>query len=347
MGGEGPAPGLDLLSLLGAHSWTAPLEAVGEHGDGAEEEETEAKAVDLAVEMPPEEWAPIEGRGGPAAITFVDGMRRVEVGLAAWAGERPIWALAGAVAAGAVRCRPPERAQVVAEAMERVLVVGLEGCREEELVVPAGSNSLRYRVVAAGGGGQRQVAFALLGHMRSLEAQVARSLSPAPGEALVVDGPLPFRPRQLPAGDAVGLVKEHRRLYLPHPNALACLHSLRPGERTPLFLLEGERPPARRLSWYACLAPRELSLHALSGIVRLEVWADVGRERAVHIADAITAALPQMASPPYYDRRAPANIVPIVSLEGHLRRSLGDRERLRRLLLDAIISRRRQRVGEE
>lgn len=237
MGEEGLAPGHDLLLLLGAHFWTAPLEAVGEHGDGAEEEEeTEAKAVDLAVEMPPEEWAPIEGQGGPAAMTFVDGMRRVEVGLAAWAGERPIWALAGAVAAGAVRCRPPERAQVVAEAMERVLVVGLEGCREEELVVPAGSNSLRYRVVAAGGGGQRQVAFALLGHMRSLEVQVARSLSPAPGEALVVDGPLPFRPRQLPAGDAVGLVKEHRRLYLPHPNALACLHSLRPGQRTPLFL---------------------------------------------------------------------------------------------------------------
>ncbi len=105
------------------------------------------------------------------------------------------------------------------------------------------------------------------------------------------------------------------------------LGDLKPGERTPLFLIKGRMG---RYSWYVRL-PGPLA-HPLSGIVRCEAPAlgEVGA--AATRATSITAALPRFASEPHKDARAPQNLYPIAGLESELRRRLGDARFMERAL---------------
>jgi hypothetical protein len=70
----------------------------------------------------------------------------------------------------------------------------------------------------------------------------------------------------------------------------------------------------------------------MTGIVRLEIPAQVGLGRAVELADLATAAMPLFASVVGRDARAPQNLYPVGQLERMLRHRLGDAELLRRAL---------------
>ncbi|GBD12150.1 hypothetical protein HRbin24_00150 [bacterium HR24] len=328
-----------VVPLLRPDPWTAPLEAMAA-GEGWQEDDPEeedpSRRLDLTVELPPEEWQPIDGRGDLVAIAFVDGVCRVEAGLAVWTEAGPIWALMGACAAGAVLCTPGS-AEVVAQLQDRLVVIGMRRVPEGTAVLTVGSSALRYRLVAAGAGDRRSVHRGLLSAMRQLEAEVAGSLPLPQGGVIVLDGLLPFHPHHEMAGRmVVGMIKEHRRLYLHGTAPLACLRRLGTGQRTPLFLMERDRPPARLYSWYQRVAPAGPVGHALRGIVRLEAWAEGGIEQVRRIADLLAGQLPLYAPDGYRDRRAPANPYPVLALEEHLRRSLGDGRWIRRQVQAAL-----------
>jgi hypothetical protein len=157
----------------------------------------------------------------------------------------------------------------------------------------------------------------------------------APGELLVVDGPLGAR-RLLPG--TVGYIKTHHVSYLP--TALhGVIGALTPGQRTPVFCM-GER--FARHSWYLRL-PGEVS-HPWAGVVRCEAAMDIGPERAIALADRLSAVLPRFASSPHKDPRAPQNLFPIAGLERELRRRLGDPLLIQRALREAA---QRSRPGRQ
>lgn len=333
-GGEGTA----LASFLRAHPWTAPLERAAD-GQGWQDddgdEDLPSRRVDLSVELPREAWHPIDGQGELSAIAFVDGVRRVEAGLVAWEGPEPVWALMGACAAGAILCTPGA-AQVVAEVKDRALVVGARWLSEGSVTVRVGDSTLRYRLVTAKGKRQEDVHSSLLSLMRGLEAQVATSLTVPEGGVLALDGLLSFHPHETTGGrPAVGVIKRHRRLYLDG-GALECLWQLQPGQRTPIFLMETEKPPTRRYSWYQRVASAGPAADPLAGVLRLETWADLGPEAAGRLADALAASLCRFAADEGRGPRAPANLLPVMALEKHLRRSLGEARWVRRQVRAAL-----------
>jgi len=316
---------------LRLHPWASSYEGLLEADET--EEEARGPQVDPAVEVAPEQWRPLrpQGAAAPAALLFVDGVRRVEVGVVGQEGERLVWGLFGSYAAGGVLCRPGA-AQVVAAEVRRALVLAAADL-DGQVEVPAGSVALRYRVLAIGPKGQQEVRQEVQHRMRQLEAEtVAGGDLPRRDDVLVVvDGPLTFLPRW--AGQevpVVGLIKSHHRLYLEGTPLAGCLGALAPGERTPLFLLLTEREADRRFSWYLRLAAPPPFHHPLVGVVRLEAWAEGGKERARRLADLTALLLPSFAPPAAWDARAPANLYPVAALEERLRHRLGDYQWVRR-----------------
>ncbi|HXG42585.1 MAG TPA: DNA double-strand break repair nuclease NurA [Dehalococcoidia bacterium] len=314
------------------HPWASSYEGLLEGAD--EEDEAPGPQVDPGVERPPHEWCPLqpEAPAAPAALLFVDGVRRIEVGVVAQGDDRPAWGLFGSYGAGAVLCRPG-RATVMVEDVRRALVLAVSG-QQGQLEVPAGSIALRYWVCSIGEGkGQKEVRQEVQHRMRQLEAEVVAG-SPArleDGALVVVDGPLTFLPRW--AGQAVpvvGLVKTHHRRYLEEPSLSGCIAALAPGERTPIFLVLTEREADRRFSWYVRVAGSPPLHHPLVGIVRLETWAQGGLDLARRLADITARMLPRFAPPGAWDARAPANLYPVAALEERLRHGLGDYQWVRR-----------------
>ena len=164
--------------------------------------------------------------------------------------------------------------------------------------------------------------------MRASEAALAQDI--ADDYALVLlDGPLAVmrpRPQRI-----VGFIKAHHARYLSTEDE-TILGELRCGERTPLFAFGEPRP---RYSWYLRLCQLERSHHPWHGLVRCETPASVGRSTAVALAEMTAQLLPRFASEPYWDPRAPQNLVPVVSLERHMRHLLGDRELITRTIRSA------------
>jgi hypothetical protein len=103
---------------------------------------------------------------------------------------------------------------------------------------------------------------------------------------------------------------------------------LQPGERTPIFKLGEQR--LERYSWYLRLSqPRPID-GTMAAMVRLEVAATGGLEKAQELAELAGAVLPRFASQPGRDPRAPQNVYPIGALETSLRHRLGDAALIRR-----------------
>ncbi|MEM1370158.1 MAG: hypothetical protein AAGG02_19585, partial [Cyanobacteria bacterium P01_H01_bin.15] len=104
--------------------------------------------------------------------------------------------------------------------------------------------------------------------------------------------------------------------------------SLKPGERTPIFKFG---PPSwRRYSWYL-RSGRELpsfgdvGYHRFHGLVRLEVYGAVAFAKAQRLANLTALLVPQYASQPVRDPRAPQNLLPTGALERKLGQMMGDR----------------------
>jgi hypothetical protein len=273
--------------------------------------------VDLAVERPAGDWAPIAPAVAPATtVLFVDGVERVDARVwldgddgASRQGVCASWA------AGVVRC--DGRATVVAAEVRRGVL-----CPGDD-VEPIATRHGDYRpcpVADTSGGDPLGQA---LGRARGkLEASVA-SEAGADRDLLVVDGPLGAR-RHIDG--AVGYVKAHHVSYL-RAGYQHVVGQLAAGERTPLFTV-GAR--GFRYSWYLRLPGP--ATHAWWGVVRCEASGELPLPQAIARADLAAATLPRFASQPYNDRRAPQNLHPIAGLERELKRRLGDPALLERAL---------------
>ena len=78
-------------------------------------------------------------------------------------------------------------------------------------------------------------------------------------------------------------------------------------------------------------------MHGWHGIVRCEVPAAHSIGTVTTLADASSCLLPRFASLPYWDARAPQNLVPIGALERELRHRMGDRGLVFRALRHAVM----------
>jgi hypothetical protein len=212
--------------------------------------------VDVAIEVPAEDWAPRPAPSDvelPRSLLFIDGVLRVDGGVwveGADGVERP--GLCGSYAAGAVRC--DGQATLAAVEVRHALFTAAAGA------APIQTRHGRFDVCAVAGDDGDQLMLGLQQRMRELEVGVALH---AGGEAelIVVDGPL--TDRQSVAG-AIGYVKTHHARYLPE-SVGDIVGRLGPGERTPVFLATTKWS---RYSWYLRL-PGDRG-YAWEGVVRCE-----------------------------------------------------------------------------
>ncbi len=285
-------------------------------GAGEEHLPTAPGDVDVTVERPESDWAPMTvATTPPVPIRFVDGVRRIETALSHIpdGDESPRDGLAVSLAAGSVRCEG-SRAEITTAQVQRLLVA------------PSGFPTLETRV---GAFEARAVADddpdalrrGTQERLRRLERRVLADTDDA--ALVVVDGPLDGT---IDLPQAIGYVKTHHVAYLPE-TVRGVVAALAAGQRTPLFLAQSGWT---RFSWYLRLP------HAgpgpWAGVVRCESTADVDVTAAVALADRTSALLPRFASRPHKDARAPQNLYPIGGLERHLRHLLGDAAHVLRAL---------------
>jgi hypothetical protein len=292
-----------------------------EYGSSASIELEEQLQVDPDVEVKASEWRALEVSAEPAPeVLFVDGVRRIDANLWVEGTERvPTLALAASYAAGAVLAN--HRATIVAEEVRRGV---FSSATTAESIV---TRHARYEVHLTSGVTSEELWLGLQNQMAVLEGQMAVQFADVP--LLVVDGPLSHH-RTL--SEAVGYIKTQHVHYLP-PNLRAVLLQLRPGDRTPLFLVATGSRQWHRLSWYLRLPMAGGG--PMDGIVRAEVNADRDISSARRRADLMAATVCRYASEGHKDPRAPQNLYPVGGLERRLRRLLGDPDFLYRSLRQA------------
>lgn len=284
--------------------------------------------VDPLVETA--DWsAPRTPPGPPPGepVSFVDGVRRVELRLVAQDDGARASGLFGSFAVGAVHC--DRRANCVEPEVRRYVVVS-GGLRAERVEVRTGGSTMVFEP-ASDPRTHPDAALARLQElMREAEAGLAARLAGGADGLVLLDGPLPLQADA--DSPVVGVVKRFARRYLD-ANQEALLARLLPGDRTPLFGLAREGEPRPRYAWYARLVGLRAPWHDHAGLVRCEVRAGVGLEAAVAAADRVTALLPDYAGRPS-DPRTPQNLAPVAGLEAWLRHRMGHPGIVRRLLLD-------------
>lgn len=270
-------------------------------------------------------WAPIRPAGPPLPpIAFVDGVSRVDARAFLDAGPSTVPGLCGSVGIGSVMTNG--RSAFGPSAVRRAVVFG--GGTSASLPPMAGP--LHYEARSVPGTRPEEVRQGLENCRAEVEAELARELA-RKGWLVIADGALGVL-EPLPI---VGFIKSHQRAYLG-PDLEPVVRALGAGERTPVFSFGVIRP---RYSWYLRLA-EGAGQHPWAGIARCEVTAAVSLERAVELADVTARHLPRFASKPFWDSRAPQNLVPIAGLERHLWHLLGDRQLVFRRIRSALAGER-------
>lgn len=316
-------------------AWQSDYAFPVEPTEGPAPENTET--VDVAVEAPGHEWAPITPE--PAAhafdvVRFVDGVQSSDAVIWISDPERadPLPGLVASWGAGVITCRPGA-AELEHIRIERGVF------SEARSLGPIIAGNLTWRprppdpaeTIGGSGGSDPMALRERLGAARRrLEDAVGR-IGATPGEdgVIVYDGLLHGTAAPL---TAAGLAKRAHRLYLP-PELQQVQRRLARGQRTPLFSTDPQR---RRLSFYLALSDPLPPAVADPGscVARMEipVGPDTSVAEAARFADRVATTLPVYASEPHVDPRAPQNLMPIRSLEQELRRLLGRPSVIRPLL---------------
>jgi len=303
-------------------SWASEYEGALQLGE-ADGEGGPPAGLRLDIEV--EQWQP---RTPPPTsrppVVFVDGVRRVEVGVIQEDDGRIGYGLFGSYAAGAVICGAGGAAVDRREVCRRLVLGG--GSRQPTMMVGAGSTTLEFAGHAIPENSPKASMDGLQELMRRLEGQIAMRYV---GRDLLafVDGPLTFLSPL--AEPILGYVKTLHRQYLPQER-LSVLYGLLAGQRTPVFAFE--EGSASRYSWYLRLAPPRALDYGLAGVVRVEVSTSVGDREAIRLADLSAAVLPQFASSAAWDARAPQNLFPLGALENDLHHCLGNHLWVRRAI---------------
>ena len=299
--------------------------------------ESEA-AVVLDVELPPDQWHPINPRTDmtpPAAVLFVDGVRRIDARV--WIDEpigadglAPTSATAGicaSYAAGVVCCCDGQAHVIATEVRRGLFTIAAHAL---DVTTRAGTYEACYTVPRDGTPLPVTLSTALQQRLADVELTTAvaarstlRGHTPDADDLLVIDGPLRGRAH---LDRAVGYIKSHRSEYLP-PELNSLVGTLSAGQRTPVFRMGTTWD---RHSWYLRLPGAPGAPWA--GIVRLEATADLARDKVTTLANLTQVVLPRYASTEYKDARAPQNLYPIGGLEKDLRHKLGDQQLLYRAL---------------
>jgi hypothetical protein len=283
--------------------------------------------TDLAVEFPVGTWRPVDpppGLAAPAAILFVDGVRRIDARV--WIGApgpatgglpAATAGLCASYAAGVVCCCSAG-AHLVKAVVQRGLFTAAE--HAVHIATRAGSYRLSEAPPKAGRTDLDAQSQRLQDDLAALElsvaetARVTTAATSGDNDLLVLDGPLHGAAR-LPR--SIGYIKTHRRDYLQPPER-DHVASLGVGQRTPVFQILTRVPV---YSWYLRL-PGEPGA-PWAGIVRVECDGHLTAESAVGLAGLSQVVLGRFASVSYKDARAPQNLYPIAGLERELRRRLG------------------------
>lgn len=288
-----------------------------------------AARVESAVEVDTSAWSPVDSTPCPmpSNVLFVDGVRRIEARLwiepdSATGGPTP--GICASYAAGVVHSTAAGARVAVAEARR-----GLFTTDPQATDILSGHGP--WRVCHTTTGSSQPVFDALslalqrkLGELEMICAGSARAATPAADDdLLVIDGPLRGR-TALPR--TIAVIKSHQMTYLP-PELNRVVGTLRPGQRTPVFLLGTTWD---RYCWYLRLPGADRSPWA--GVLRVECAPDLPAGEAIRLAVLSQTVLPRYASEPYREPRAPQNLYPIAGLEQHLRHRLGDPQLLRRSL---------------
>ncbi len=267
----------------------------------------------------------------PGVIWFVDGVRRVELRVLAEEDGARVHGLFGSWAVGSVRS--DGRATFEEHQVGRQLVLG-GGRSAPRVELDAGPHRLVFEPRTETGSDPDSPLNGLQEAMRDAEAAIATRIAGSSGCLVLVDGPLKTL-RDETTSPIVGVVKRFVRAYLG-PDHDALLGRLAPGERTPLFGLVYEGRALERYAWYTRLVPSRAAWHDHAGLVRCEVRAGVGLDRARSLADRVSATLPRFAGRST-DPRYPQNLAPVGGLEAWLQHRMGHRGLIRRALTEWLI----------
>jgi hypothetical protein len=234
-------------------------------------------------------WRPIVPTGTPdrgeTRCAFVDGVRRIDLRLFAGDGGQDAPALAGSWGVGAAWNSKPPRIDHVIVGRELVVANGLTA---EPLLAVVGGTQITYQPSSVRESTPLAAQAGLQTKMRTAEATLAERIF-ASGETdlLVIDGPLSYYSAN---GPVLGFIKRQNRSYLDQTQ-YRIFAELDRAARTPMFGI-GEGGNAR-YSWYMRLAHGHTSHGVLTGIVRVEVSAQVGLEEAKRLAN-LDATLPHL-----------------------------------------------------
>lgn len=291
--------------------------------------------IDPDIECASAHWAPRPAQSSaPRAqelfpLCVVDGVRRLHQRLVLEREEGLWYGGMGSIAIGALEIWPGhmctvEEALISAHVERFALFGGVDTLFTEPLQVPGIPLAFQPILIHEENSPTAPVE-ALHKRMRMAEDHLVRELQNNGQLGLIlVDGPLQYH-RLGRQGAVVGFIKSQRTRYLPL-ELQKILMQLKPGERTPLFAIGSET-----LSWYLNLGHTQLTDHALSGVIRLEI-ASSEIQAVIHLADLLQSHLPVLATTRFQDPRSPQNLVPIQALETLLRRRIGDETLIQRLL---------------
>jgi len=275
--------------------------------------------------------APALPEGEPApSLAFVDGVQQYD---ARFSAEGDGWPIPGVLATYAAGAMCPGAGEPLRHVIVQRAAILAKGARPSPIDIRTSRTPPlaphRYHPEPAAGDDPAALETKLNQLRADVEATIARRLLDERFGLVIVDGRLPQH-----AAGAVGLIKTPQRVPPTADAHIDVLRNLRAGERSPIFIRA--RSARRYYSWFICLAtpgPHDL---ALSGLALIEMDDSLSRTEVTRAADITAAVLPRYAPAPHRDPRAPQNLLPVGQLERELRRRMGQREYVARLIRESF-----------
>jgi hypothetical protein len=299
-------------------------------------EETTVQALEEPIEDGP--WKPRRPQPLtlPQMTAVIDGVMRSDARAMVTQDDIRFLGLFCSHATGAVIVEQRvERVEIVEMQVQRLFITGSGQSGPDAVQVPAGTSSpLTYVSHSSPATTPDKLSEALINEMRQAESKIAEKLS-GPDKLILADGNLTYVGG---SSSVVGVIKSIYRMYLSTKRT-QILERLEPGQRTPLFRIQGgkKRESYDVLSCYLRLTrPRRIE-HVFAGLVRLEVKASLGPDKAIVLLDQAAIKVFELASRAPKDPRAPQNLLPVGGLERQLRRRLGDPQLVRRGIEKALL----------
>lgn len=304
--------------------------SVPHEADGSE---TTVQALEEPIEPGQWEARRPQPSSPPVMTAVVDGVMRTDARAVVSQGEDRFLGLFCSLAGGAAVL--DQQVDITDIRVKRLFITGSGQSGPDTIPVPAGTGPpLSYTSLSSTAITQDKLGEALMTEMRQTESAIAERLS-GPDKLVLADGNLTYIGG---SSSVVGVIKSIHRMYLSSQRTKV-LEQLQPGERTPLFRIQGgtKRESYDVFSCYLRLTqPRPIE-HAFAGLVRLEVKASLGPRKAVGLLDQASLEVFGLASRAPKDPRAPQNLLPVGGLERQLRRRLGDPQLVRRGIEKALL----------